>query len=40
MDDRKFIYIVFGIAVTVILCAIAFYGTIAAVAVHFIHKYW
>lgn len=31
---------VLGIMVTMVLCAIAFYGTIAAVVYHFIHKFW
>jgi len=32
--------IVLGMIAVVITFAVVFYGTIAAIAIHFIHKFW
>jgi hypothetical protein len=41
MDQDKFnVLFVLGIIGTVIACALVFWGTVAAVAIHFIHKFW
>lgn len=41
MNEDKFtLYVVLGMIGVVILFAAIFYGTIGAVAYHFIHKFW
>jgi hypothetical protein len=39
-EDKFTIAVVLGMIGVVVTCAIVFYGTIAAIAIHFIHKYW
>ena len=39
-QENTFLYIVLGMIAVVVTGAIVFYGTIAAVAYHFIHKLW
>jgi hypothetical protein len=39
-EDNTVLYVALGIIGFVLVCALAFYGTIAAVAYHFIHKVW
>jgi len=40
MSERKMVLICLGIFSAAITCTLLFYGTIAAVAYHFIHKFW
>ena len=39
-EDKIVLLIGLGIIGTVIIGALLFYGTIAAIAIHFIHKFW
>ena len=39
-EDKIVLLIGLGIIGTVIISALLFYGTIAAIAIHFIHKFW
>jgi hypothetical protein len=38
--DSKFACAVLGIIGFVITCWVLFYGTVAAIVIHFVHKYW
>lgn len=40
MDDKKFVLIFFGIVAVIITGYLLFWGTVVAIAGHFIHKYW
>lgn len=39
-EDKAVTLIAVGIILTVLTCAVVFYGSIAYVVVHFIHKFW
>jgi hypothetical protein len=39
-EDRFTFYVVLGMIGVVLVCAALFWGTIGAVAYHFIHKFW
>lgn len=41
MDSQESLMgVVFGIIIITVIGAVLFYGAIAALAVHFIHKFW
>lgn len=39
-EDNSILWVVLGMIGLVGVFTVAFYGTIAAIAIHFIHKFW